>query len=1088
MWPLRALRAPALLAALAPACADSESPATRVPLDLTHNDSAHQLPEYRAEVARLDLDELGVAQPSGAPNLFVGHPASLSARITLDAEPLDAPLFVGLRNADDAFCVLGELGVEHLLSAFDEASRANRAIAAHDPAIDPGSLADCAASQKCAAANETCVGLVGSEVPDGYDPDAAVDPSATPEVPSDTDTDTAVGQAPVVWQCMRPSYAAQLVVDAEARPLVVTPADLAGQVEHEYALHAEVVVPEACAALIGAGPVEAWASFNPDWVTHFPDREGGQDETHVDIDPDTAAAETAPVDREAERGARAYASRSRLTTPIGGELRADPGIDVELHRIVTGSAVVALHEDVVQPWDFDVTAVFSIDGDLGAQAAALATAREDFIFTVRPFGDPRSGCTADDTADLAPAPLGITDPSGSDHADALVDLLAERTVKEHGFALHVAGDTRTRIVSGDWACWDHFEVRGCFTTDLAEADAPGMGTDNNCATLELVFERVLPELGESGLPKDASHADQADFDFKSGALAAGQCDQNLLKEYTTQMKRYFELERSVKISNWYVMDYGRYLSRLGVGDNWDYAPYSLPTNWFSNHIARSPWIGGHVEKCTSYFEANGTVGGDDCYNIKFINNDANAYRRLRRYYLSDDGRGGDYVSFQRDAFAHTNGWYEYACQGIHSGAIFNAWGSGTVARLKGWHARWVNPDPIHAQYDVTARPTDALTAGGSGGRRCGRFGLYMLHRYRVEADGSTTLIDDDDAYWTQYLPRIAEKAAAKARADQIWQQLLTSCTAISAPAWSSELISQTRLVPALYPSKSVSFGSVNLGAEGGILNDALVNKTTGEFVLTAGPQVRLWLDGTLAPSLGGGIELRLYDLFRAWIIGRFYSDVVSSYLSAGFHVLTYDLWKLKYKLPDQFLIPMPPPIEKEKERCRSFFYAPVPVGVELCVGIGGALGIKGDGPNDAATLTVEKVGTTAGSGGRPGIVGKVIPFVAIKSSGSIGLDFLAGVAGFRLNLDPTIELQFPIEPSLHWSLRWLSQTNRIAWELVPGIRVGFDVVGFGGNLQFQLKWRFRSPQGWTIVDWDPLDLASETLLERSVLFSGETSF
>jgi hypothetical protein len=165
----------------------------------------------------------------------------------------------------------------------------------------------------------------------------------------------------------------------------------------------------------------------------------------------------------------------------------------------------------------------------------------------------------------------------------------------------------------------------------------------------------------------------------------------------------------------------------------------------------------------------------------------------------------------------------------------------------------------------------------------------------------------------------------------------------------------------------------------------------------------------------------------------------------------------------------------------------VPVGVELCAGIGGAVGIKGDGPNDEATLTVEKVGTTAGADGRPGIVGRVIPFIAMNTSGSIGVDFLAGVTGFKLNLDPTIELQFPIEPSLHWSLRWLADVSRLAWELVPGTRIGFDVVGFGGNLVFQVKFRWGDEYGWTIVEWDPLDLASETLLERFHVFSGETS-
>jgi hypothetical protein len=54
-------------------------------------------------------------------------------------------------------------------------------------------------------------------------------------------------------------------------------------------------------------------------------------------------------------------------------------------------------------------------------------------------------------------------------------------------------------------------------------------------------------------------------------------------------------------------------------------------------------------------------------------------------------------------------------------------------------------------------------------------------------------------------------------------------------------------VPALYPSKSVR-SAVNFGAEGGLVNDVLINKITGDFVLTAGPKVRTWTDGRAGPG------------------------------------------------------------------------------------------------------------------------------------------------------------------------------------------------------------------------------------------------
>ena len=1061
--------------------------------DLTHTDH-HALPAYRPQVSQFDVVSASLNQPTGQAELYVGHPAKFTAGVHITAEPLEAPLYYGLRNAD-AFCVIGDVGVDHLAEYFDAAARANAALAAQTPVLDAGSLSDCAESRACDAEGEECVGIVRTGLPADYDPDAALDPNATvPDAPAPDAVDgLPEPEESIGWACMRPAYAATLGAPA-APPLTLSPADLAGSVQREYTVTIEDLLPERCAPLAADATAELWVSFDPDWTTLYPGRPGGQDETHADVEATHDAMED--VDAAAERHGRIHAQR--LAGAEGrsvGPVHADPGVDFELRHLMTGSSVVLLHEDVQQPWDFEVTALFSVDGTLDAEhAAQLEGAREHFAFTLQPTGEPREGCVLPEPLPaFDPRALAVDDAEGHDSDTADAEIHVERTVKEHGFALHVAGDLRTAVVSGDWSCFDHFEVRGCFQTALEQADAPGLGLENDCATLQVVFERVLPEPEDAVPPNEPPPNEpqglpDAEQHFREKAAGAGGCDESLLTEYTERMRRYYELERSIKITNWYVMDYGRFLERVGVGDNWDYGPYNLPRGWFSGHIARSPWVGGDVKACLDSFEARGVVAGDHpyCYWIYSINRDYEAYRRLRRYFLTDDGRGGDYIAFKADPFAKTNSWYNWKCSGIHSGYFARYWAD-PVNLLRTWADRWKHPDPIHAQYDVTQRRNVTAVVSGGSEIGCATSGLYMLQRYRIADDGRVEYIPDDDAFYTEYLPRVIEKGAAKARADEIWNQLVNSCTSFSAPAWSSEAIQQTRIVPSLYPSKSVNFGTVNFGAEGGLVNDVLINKITGAFVLTAGPKVRMWTDGVLAPELGGGIAFNVQDIFGAWLLGRFFSDIVSSHITAGFHVLTQDLWKLKYRLPEQFLIPMPPPLEKEVEKCKSFFYDGVPVGVELCAGIGGAVGIKGDGPNDEATLTVEKVGTTAGADGRPGIVGRVIPFIALNTSGSIGIDFLAGVTGFKLNLDPTIELQFPIEPSLHWSLRWLADVGRLAWELVPGIRIGFDVVGFGGNLVFQVKFRWGDEYGWTIVEWDPLDLASETLLERFHVFSGETS-
>ena len=69
--------------------------------------------------------------------------------------------------------------------------------------------------------------------------------------------------------------------------------------------------------------------------------------------------EGAPVeDPTAVNHARAFAGRevSAATQTVAAVL-ADPGVDFELRHLTTSSSVVLLHEDVAQPWDFEVSAM-----------------------------------------------------------------------------------------------------------------------------------------------------------------------------------------------------------------------------------------------------------------------------------------------------------------------------------------------------------------------------------------------------------------------------------------------------------------------------------------------------------------------------------------------------------------------------------------------------------------------------------------------------------------------------------------------------------------------------------------------------------
>lgn len=87
--------------------------------DLSESDH-HENPAYQAQVDQFEVLGASLTQPTGQSELFVGHPAAFSAQVRLTAEPLEAPLFYGLRT-ENAFCVIGDVGVDHLTDSFDAA-------------------------------------------------------------------------------------------------------------------------------------------------------------------------------------------------------------------------------------------------------------------------------------------------------------------------------------------------------------------------------------------------------------------------------------------------------------------------------------------------------------------------------------------------------------------------------------------------------------------------------------------------------------------------------------------------------------------------------------------------------------------------------------------------------------------------------------------------------------------------------------------------------------------------------------------------------------------------------------------------------
>lgn len=107
----------------------AEAPPEGPIYDLVGSAASHELPLYRPNVAQFQVLDAALTQPTGRADLYLGHPTRFTARVHVTAEPLEAPLYYGLRSGD-TYCVIGDVGVDHLPDFFEAASRANAALAA----------------------------------------------------------------------------------------------------------------------------------------------------------------------------------------------------------------------------------------------------------------------------------------------------------------------------------------------------------------------------------------------------------------------------------------------------------------------------------------------------------------------------------------------------------------------------------------------------------------------------------------------------------------------------------------------------------------------------------------------------------------------------------------------------------------------------------------------------------------------------------------------------------------------------------------------------------------------------------------------
>ncbi|MCB9536998.1 MAG: hypothetical protein H6704_12160 [Myxococcales bacterium] len=1108
----RAARWSRLILACAVACAagcegDDDGEAASGPhvYDLDTDQHPDLDDRYRAIVDGFAVTELLLAPYHDRP-AYLNHPIELTVRVEVEAEPFQTELWVGLHDGAGDFCVVDRIEAHHVQEAFDLAINANRSLARHDAEREAAlatSFAACEAGGACERENETCLPFVLPTAPDE-----------------------------LAYRCSTPTAAGYMEALQVAPPPTLTPADLTGQVATEIILGDQVVIPADCAHLVGKQGLQVWLTFDPAGETRSADEEGDA--------PEAAPAEgdlpgpgdgfddgdLTPVDPEAERAAeaaRVFGLRMELEADFGYALAPDPGVDAELTDARPASAVVVLDPDADRPDDLSAEVDFRVDGAL--DGGTMARPGVTFDFTLQPVGPMKPGCAQLDPppVDGPAAPLlAMAQVRMGDAADAEIHttFVSEPAVELDGlgipharvFGLKLDDATRDSVINGEWACWDSFEVVACLHPDFTETAEVGEGDD--CQRFGVLFERVTPSRHREDVSDQFDDLQAEAMDQSADEAASfGGCSEQLVREYSDLRKKQREAEEAGRFSRYFVQDpmeqlkqrlraramYGNGIQNFNGGR---VGRCDQRISWTGWSIGVQRRVADWAVGCMQRWLDAGRPGGDpwnafgtsECHDWpQFLKDDVPELRGggcnggawhdtqfgLRRVI-------DEVAEVMRDPAGRTeHNWnYYYACNG---GALPTALCSERRTNLE-WAVFQSHLDGDHFSNWGTllggsgaGRLSHLINTphGGGGGHICRQAVITSAMRFSVDGRGRLTY---DTNPWNRaaalrelVIPKLCEAQDYERQANAKLQQILNQCHYVSKP-FDDRYAAAGRFVPQLYHTLSQSTAGLRATFEGGFLNDYFVHKPSGKFRLTAGPQIRVYLDGEANNEMTK--DFALHDILRAYAVGAFYSDVVNSYFGAAFHVLTHDLWKIEFRLQDDYELPAPPPLTKEKEKCKYFFKPPVPARLMVCASLGGELGLT-------LNLKVDGISTsTDGGQKRPGLRGVAKPYVKIFAAATAGIDFFVGKAGLKLNIDPIVEVSFPITAGLHWTIRWDSGRNSLTWELVPSIKIENVIDLFGGNVVAFVESRVGFNGEVELYKWDPYEVFQRTLYYVSWTING----
>lgn len=282
-----------------------------------------------------------------------------------------------------------------------------------------------------------------------------------------------------------------------------------------------VFVQPRCKALIGEKKAKVWLAIDPfeRIIIGGDQRPGGavsvNDEGGIDAFLQASSWPLGSTCRSSFQSGHSKHCNSEV------EVADSPGLDLRMRHLVPSSSVVIARRGKQLDADlFANTTIVLYGQEFKPKDTTLQDANVRFYFMIRPdvdYADLPKGVTPGlvDWMKVQRIEKTLSKAGEPEIHDARAQFLASLSSAVRRMTdnpLLFEDPLRHRLTEGDWSQFGKFQLLSCARSELKEAEAPGLGLNNNCKTASLIITRhELP----GGGPLGGTHTEyEVEFDDK----------------------------------------------------------------------------------------------------------------------------------------------------------------------------------------------------------------------------------------------------------------------------------------------------------------------------------------------------------------------------------------------------------------------------------------------------------------------------------------------------------------------------------------------------------------------------------------------